>query len=104
MQRPRHPNPGQSKPNRKFLAIEQAIEQYRINTGRLPDPGTGLCTGLPDMPRGTRCRDGDPLDPWGRPYKYDQPGVRNSGNYDLYSLGADGRQGGTDEDADIGNW
>ena len=85
-------------------AVEQAIEQYRINTGRLPDPRTGLCTVLPDMPRGTSCRDGDPLDPWGRPYKYDQPGVRNPGNYDLYSLGADGRQGGTDENADIGNW
>ena len=60
-------------------AIEQVIEQYRINTGRLPEPGTGLCASLPDIPRGTRCRDGDPLDPWGRPYKYDQPGGRNPG-------------------------
>jgi len=43
-----------------------------------------------------------PLDPWGRPYLYTQPG--NHGDFDLLSYGRDGRPGGTGEDADITNW
>ena len=43
-----------------------------------------------------------PVDPWGNPYQYLAPGTR--GAFDLYSLGADGKEGGSDHDADIGNW
>lgn len=44
-----------------------------------------------------------PLDPWGHPYQYLNPGTHND-DYDLFSLGADGRPGGTGLAADIGNW
>jgi len=44
-----------------------------------------------------------PLDPWGREYLYVFP-PQKSKNFDLYTLGADGVEGGTGEDADIGNW
>lgn len=44
-----------------------------------------------------------PLDPWGRPYQYFEPGVHGSA-FDLFSLGADGKPGGHGIDADIGNW
>lgn len=40
------------------------------------------------------------LDPWGRPYILVIPGVQNF-DFDIVSYGADGRPGGTDEDADI---
>lgn len=40
-------------------------------------------------------------DPWGRPFEYYSPGVRNKDSYDLFSLGADGREGTAD---DITNW
>jgi len=43
-----------------------------------------------------------PKDPWGRPYQYLQPGTH--GEYDLFSLGADGKPGGDGINADIGNW
>jgi general secretion pathway protein G len=43
-----------------------------------------------------------PKDPWGRDYQYAVPG--RAGPYDLYSFGADGREGGTELDSDIGNW
>lgn len=43
-----------------------------------------------------------PLDPWGHPYQYVQPGQH--GDFDLYSLGADGQLGGEGNNADIGNW
>jgi general secretion pathway protein G len=43
-----------------------------------------------------------PLDPWGGAYAYKLPGEH--GPYDLISYGADGKQGGTGNDKDIGNW
>ncbi|MNH47745.1 Type II secretion system protein G precursor [compost metagenome] len=43
-----------------------------------------------------------PIDPWGNTYQYLSPGSK--GTYDLYSLGADGKEGGSDNDADITNW
>jgi general secretion pathway protein G len=43
-----------------------------------------------------------PQDPWGNAYQYLQPG--ESGPFDVYSLGADGRLGGEGSNADIGNW
>jgi general secretion pathway protein G len=42
-----------------------------------------------------------PLDPWGEPYQYRYPGVKNKGGYDLWSKGADKIDGNDD---DIGNW
>ncbi|MAD47959.1 MAG: type II secretion system protein GspG [Gammaproteobacteria bacterium] len=44
-----------------------------------------------------------PLDPWGREYIYENP-PRKGKKYDLYTLGADGMEGGSGEDTDIGNW
>lgn len=43
-----------------------------------------------------------PLDPWGHPYQYLNPGVH--GPVDVWSLGADGQPGGEGVDADIGSW
>ena len=43
-----------------------------------------------------------PKDPWGRDYRYLNPG--RHGEIDVYSLGADGEPGGDGNDADIGNW
>lgn len=39
-----------------------------------------------------------PVDPWGREYRYLNPGVH--GEYDIFSLGKDGRE----SEDDIGNW
>lgn len=41
-------------------------------------------------------------DPWGNPYQYSSPG--EFGEYDIYSLGADGEEGGEGLASDIGNW
>ena len=41
-------------------------------------------------------------DPWGRPYQYRAPG--DHGEYDLWSLGGDGRPGGEGENADVASW
>ena len=45
-----------------------------------------------------------PKDPWGNPYAYFQPGQHGNGTYDIISYGADGKEGGTGNDADITNY
>jgi general secretion pathway protein G len=40
-----------------------------------------------------------PVDPWGRAYQYNQPG--RGAPYEIISLGADGREGGSGADADV---
>ena len=43
-----------------------------------------------------------PIDPWHHPYQYNQPG-RNAA-YEVICYGADGREGGENEDVDIVSW
>lgn len=92
-------------------AISAALDMYRLDNHSYPSTQQGL-EALVRKPSGNPAPrnwnpDGYlkrvPVDPWGNPYQYLSPGTRG-GAYDLYSLGADGRQDGTDLDADIGNW
>jgi general secretion pathway protein G len=41
-----------------------------------------------------------PIDPWGTPYVYKNPGVHNPNGFDLYSYGASRKE----NDNEIGNW
>lgn len=88
-------------------AFEKALETYRLDVGRLPSTDQGL-SALVSPPTATARWNGPylkktvPLDPWGQPYQYKQPGEH--GDFDIVSLGQDGKPGGTGEAADIGNW
>jgi len=88
-------------------ALEKALDQYRLDTGRYPTTEQGLAA-LATRPQnepkwnGPYLKKGVPLDPWDRAYSYKQPG--DHGEYDLFSLGKDGAPGGTGEAADITNW
>ncbi|MGE0045486.1 MAG: type II secretion system major pseudopilin GspG [Hyphomonadaceae bacterium] len=88
--------------------LEQGIELYRLERGRAPTMEEGLVA-LADPPEteapGARREPYVrrlPNDPWGRPYAYVTPGAH--GAFDIYSLGADGQEGGEGVDGDIGNW
>lgn len=81
-----------------IAVIDQALQLYRINNRRFPSTAEGL-SALETSGALRRLPD----DPWGNPYEYEYPGSRG-GDYDIYSLGADGAVGGEDENADIGNW
>lgn len=88
-------------------ALEKAIDQYRLDTGRFPPQEVGLVAlvAKPDNePRwsGPYLKKGVPLDPWGRPYVYRIPSPR--GDYELLSYGKDGQQGGTGDAEDLRNW
>lgn len=93
-------------------AIGSALELYRLDSGFYPSTEQGLeaLVSRPDSEPVPRNWNADgylkrlPKDPWGRPYQYEMPGVKNPNSFDLYSLGANGRQGGEGLDSDIGNW
>lgn len=87
--------------------IAKALDLYRLDAGRYPSTEQGLValSARPDdEPRwgGPYLQKAVPADPWGRHYHYRQPGEH--GEYDLFSLGRDGRPGGGDEDADVVSW
>jgi len=90
------------------IQIEQmtaAIDLYKLETGRYPRRLEDLVANPGDVPRwkGPYLRKKSLMqDPWHNDMQYQQPGQH--GPYDLYSYGADGRQGGTGNDAEIGNW
>lgn len=98
----------QSKAARaQITALEQALEQYRIDTGRFPTNEEGLDALMTAPPAasdwgGPYLKKAVPADPWGRSFIYSNPGTH--GEIDLLSYGKDGRAGGTSDSADITNW
>ncbi len=89
-----------------------ALDAYRLDLGQYPSTELGLVAlrSAPSSPeqapawRGPYLKRAVPLDPWGRPYTYISPGRANPAGYDLYSLGRDGRAGGSGEDGDVTSW
>lgn len=90
----------------QIALLGTALDAYRLDVGRYPTTEQGL-SALRVNP-GFDTWDGPylpkdvPKDPWGRDYVYRCPGQH--GDYDLYSLGADGREGGEGENADVVSW
>jgi general secretion pathway protein G len=100
----------------KHKIAEQSIERlsgildlYRLDVGSYPTTSQGLGalsqnTGNVAGWNGPYVKDSSGInDPWGRPYVYKSPSDRPGHAFDIISLGADGRQGGDGEDADIIN-
>jgi general secretion pathway protein G len=93
-----------------IATLTQALKLYRLDNGRYPTTEQGLeaLVRKPDTPPvPTNWKPGGyierlPKDPWGNPYQYLNPGLH--GEIDVFSYGADGRQGGEGVDADIGSW
>jgi general secretion pathway protein G len=98
----------------QIAQIENTLEMYNIDSGRYPSTTQGL-DALVDKPSGDPVPRNYPRggyitnpnllqDPWGNDYHYENPGTRNTYGFDLWSYGADGAAGGSDIDAEIGNW
>ncbi len=99
------------KAKQDIRALQTALDLYKLDNYNHPSTDQGL-EALVNKPAGTpearNWKSGGyldrlPKDPWGNEYLYMKPGSRG-GAVDIYSLGADGRQGGADADADVGNW
>jgi general secretion pathway protein G len=84
------------KANTDIRAIESALNLYKLDNFNYPSTDEGLEALIPKY-IGRLAKD-----PWGNPYLYLSPGLH--GNMDVYTLGADGLQGGAEINADIGNW
>ena len=98
-----------TKARQDIRAYETALNLYRMDNFRYPTTEQGL-EALVRRPVDPNIRnwkeggyiDGLKKDPWGNDYNYLAPG--SHGDYDLYTLGADGQPGGEGQDADIASW
>jgi general secretion pathway protein G len=99
-----------SKAKHDITAMESALDMYKLDNFNYPTTDQGLMA-LVQQPSGSpepkNWREGGyikklPKDPWGNEYQYLNPGVNST--IDIYSLGADGSEGGDGLNADIGNW
>jgi general secretion pathway protein G len=102
---------GSSKTKTAALQIENlssTLDLYRLETGRYPTSEEGL-EALVSQPSDVPSWNGPylknaqvPKDPWGFDYQYRYPGEH--GGADIWSLGADNREGGEGENSDIVSW
>jgi general secretion pathway protein G len=93
----------------KMAIIEGALGQFYVDCGRYPDDSEGLevllvaPADLEEKWHGAYLKQSELLDPWDNPYIYVAEGEVNPGSFDLISLGADGMEGGEDDNEDIVN-
>ncbi len=93
-----------------FSNIETALKLYKLDNYIFPSTEQGLealvsQTDVDPVPKNFKkggYMEKLPKDPWGEDYIYISPG--DNGEFDIYTLGADGVAGGEDEAEDIGNW
>ena len=91
--------------------FETSLKNYRLDVGHYPTTTEGL-KALYERPAGPDGQkwngpyidDKIPKDPWQNEYQYINPGIKNPHKVDIWSFGADGREGGEGFNADIGNW
>jgi len=84
--------------------IATGLKLYELDNGAFPTTDEGL-DALFSEPSSAANWNGPyleskPIDPWGRKYEYESPGKNRPQDYDLYSLGKDGKEGNDD----ISNW
>lgn len=87
----------------EIATMRDALESFYTIVGRYPsnDEGLAILTRSSEqLPEPLLLQ--KPIDPWGRPYQYNQPG--RDGPYEIICFGADGRDGGDGADADMVSW
>jgi general secretion pathway protein G len=87
-----------TKAKADIATLSQGVEMYRLSRMRYPEGEQGLQAIVSEG-----FVKNLPKDPWGNDYKYASPG-REGRQFEIYSLGADGQEGGEGQDADIGSW
>ncbi len=102
---------GSSKTKTARIQLEDlsaALDIYRLEVGRYPTTNDGLqalvenTAGTPNWNGPYLKKNQVPNDPWGFDYGYRSPGEH--GSFDIWSLGADNRDGGEGENQDILGW
>ncbi len=91
-------------------AIGNALDLYKLDNGQYPSQQQGLkalVTKPTAAPVPSNYAPGGylkhmPLDPWGHPYRYRNPGKH--GEIDVFTYGENNKPGGAGMNATIGNW
>ena len=101
------------KPAKQSVAKAQienfmtALDSFFVDVGRYPTTQEGLSV-LRKKPQSANNWNGPylkkelPKDPWGKAYIYRTPG--RNGAYEILSYGADGKEGGEEENRDVASW
>lgn len=102
---------GGAKSDTAKLQIEEfsaALDMYKLEVGQHPNTQEGM-QALVQAPAGAANWNGPylkkntlPKDPWGNDYHYVSPGQH--GPFDIYSYGADNREGGEGDNKDVVSW
>ncbi len=96
------------KAKQDILAIQNALDLYKLDNGFYPSTEQGLEALVEKPTTNPEPRDWKlylktvPKDPWGREYLYLNPGQH--AEVDVFTYGADGQPGGEGINAEIGNW
>ncbi len=92
----------------QIAELSQALEMYKLDVDKYPTSAQGL-NALVESPDDAKRWNGPylskskvPMDPWQQEYHYVSPGEH--GKFDLFSFGADEKEGGEGEDQDIVSW
>lgn len=89
-----------------LASVANALESYKLDNHKYPTMDEGLealvtkPASAKNYPNGGYLRGDLPKDSWGNPFQYVIPGD-NGRPYEVYSLGADGVEGGEEFNADI---
>ena len=102
-----------TKARLQIETLENALKLFYLDNGFYPSTDQGLQALVKKPETGRRVRkwrEGGylekgrvPKDPWGNDFRYLSPGVHNR-DFDLWSPGADGEDGGEGKDRDVTNW
>ena len=92
------------KVKQDILAIQSALDLYKLDNGIYPSSDQGLIAlvnkpSLPPVPRDWKVEgylQETPVDPWGESYQY----LNDSEKLKIYSYGPKGKEG----NSEIGNW
>lgn len=96
------------KAKNDISAIVSALQLYKLDNYNYPSTDQGLealvqkPSGDPEPKNWKPLMDKLPKDPWGNTYLYLHPGEH--GDFDVFTYGADGRDGGDGANATIGSW
>lgn len=99
----------QAVAKQKIAVLEAKVLEFQADCGRFPSSAEGLGAlvrapgDVGDKWKRPYVKEKDIIDPWGVEFVYRYPGRRNA-DFDIYTLGADGVEGGENENEDIGNW
>lgn len=100
----------QVKAKMQMESLSTALKQFRLDNGFYPSTEQGLQALVQKPSVGREARNYPrggylpklPKDPWGFDYVYISPGQH--GDFDIVSLGGDGKEGGDGGDADVRSW